>query len=288
VTLPTRHPTRRTLLTQALALGGVGALAGAPLPALADESSLDKIKRLGRLTVGVYNDLPPFHDKGKGIEVELANALGRQLGVQASLLPFPAGENMDDDLRNMVWRGHYLGWGPADVLLHVPVDRPLMAANPRVSIFAPYWRERVVIARNVAKLPTLDSLDPLVGLPVAVPGQSLAGWLLLGADGGKLRDHLVTKLDHGVAAAKLLQQGDVVAAAGLRSELESALQGDARFEIGPLPVPRAPRDGWAVGMAVRKESTDLAAALLKAVETLGDNGELQRVFASGGLRWQRV
>jgi len=53
-------------------------------------------------------------------------------------------------------------------------------------------------------------------------------------------------------------------------------------------VPRAPRDGWAVGMAVRKESTDLAAALLKAVETLGDNGELQRVFASGGLRWQRV
>ena len=36
--------------------------------------------------------------------------------------------------------------GPADVLLHVPVDRPLMAANPRVSIFAPYYRERVMIA----------------------------------------------------------------------------------------------------------------------------------------------
>lgn len=288
MTPPTRHPTRRTLLTQALSLGGLGALVGAPLPALADESALDKIKRLGRLTVGVYQDLPPFHDKGKGIEVELANALGRQLGVQASLLPFPAGENMDDDLRNMVWRGHYLGWGPADVLLHVPVDRPLMASNPRVSIFAPYWRERVAIARNVAKLPTLDSLDPLVGQPVAVPGQSLAGWLLLGAEGGKLRDHLVTKLDHGVAAAKLLQQGEVVAAAGLRSELESALQGDPRFEIGALPVPRAPRDGWAVGMAVRKESTDLAAALLKAVETLGDNGELQRLFAAGGLRWQRV
>ncbi|HMX09749.1 MAG TPA: transporter substrate-binding domain-containing protein [Burkholderiaceae bacterium] len=276
------------MLTQALALGGLGGLAGAPLPALADESALDKIKRLGRLTVGVYHDLPPFHDKGKGIEVELANALARQLGVQASLLPFTAGENMDDDLRNMVWRGHYLGWGPADVLLHVPVDRPLMASNPRVSIFAPYWRERVVIARNVAKLPTLDSLDPLVGQPVAVPGLSLAGWLLIGAEGGKLRDHLVTKVDNGVSAAKLLQEGQVIAAAGLRSELESALQGDARFEIGPLPVPRAPRDGWAVGMAVRKESTDLAAALLKAVETLGDSGELQRLFATGGLRWQRV
>ncbi|MFO1328447.1 MAG: hypothetical protein U1F56_13900 [Rubrivivax sp.] len=46
---------------------------------------------------------------------------------------------MNDDLRNMVWRGHYLGFGPADVLMHVPVNRPLME-NPRVEIFAPCWR----------------------------------------------------------------------------------------------------------------------------------------------------
>jgi hypothetical protein len=79
-----------------------------------------------------------------------------------------------------------------------------------------------------------------------------------------------------------------VAAAGLRSELESALRGDARFEIGPLPIPRAPRDGWAVGMAVRKEATDLAQALQGAVEQLSGSGEMERLFAAGGLRWQRV
>jgi len=277
--------TRRRLLTQ---LGGLTALATAPSLARADETALERVRRLGRLTVGVYHDLPPFHVQGAGIEVQLASALAKQLGVQPSLLPFLAGENMDDDLRNMVWRGHYLGWGPADVLLHVPVDRPLMLSNPRVSIFGPYWRERVVIARDLTKLPTLDSLDPLVGQPVAVPGLSLAGWLMIGAEGGRLRDHLVTKLDNGVSAARMLQDGKVVAAAGLRSELESALRGDARFEIGPLPIPRAPRDGWAVGMAVRKEATDLAQALQGAVEQLSGSGEMERLFAAGGLRWQRV
>ncbi|MCK6425949.1 MAG: transporter substrate-binding domain-containing protein [Burkholderiaceae bacterium] len=278
-------PNRRRLLAQ---LGGLGALATLPALARAEETALERVRRLGRLSIGVYHELPPFHVKGQGIEVELAAALARQLGVQPSLLPFHADESMEDDLRHMVWRGHYLGWGPADVLLHVPVDRPLMEANPQVSIFAPYWRERVLIARDLSRLPELDSLDPLVGQPVAAAGLTLAGWLMIGAEGGRLRDHLVTKLDNGVAAAQLLREGKVIAAAGMRSELEATLGGDARFAIGPLPIPRAPRDGWAVGMAVRRSATDLAQALRQAVDELGRNGELAAIFARGGLRWQPV
>jgi hypothetical protein len=73
-----------------------------------------------------------------GIDIDLARALAGALDLKLSLLPFNADENMNDDLRNMVWKGHYLGYGPADVLMHVPVDRPLMQANPQVQIFAPY------------------------------------------------------------------------------------------------------------------------------------------------------
>ena len=87
----------------------------------------------------------------------------RRLGVKLSVLPFNADENTNDDLRNMVWKGHYLGFGPADVLLHVPVDRPLMVANPQVTIFAPYFRERVTVARALAAAPRMDSLDDLAG-----------------------------------------------------------------------------------------------------------------------------
>lgn len=274
--------TRRRLL-----LAGAAALATSALPALAqDKPALQRIRERGSLVVGVYNEMPPFHAGGQGIDVALAGALAQALDVKLSLLPFNAGEDMNDDLRNMVWRGHYLGFGPADVLLHVPVDRPLMAANPRVSIFAPYYRERVMIARDLAKVPRLESLADLGSQKIAVPGQSLAGWLLIGADGGKYRDQLNTRLKDGTEAAALLQRGEVAAAAGHASELESVLAGDARYAIEPLPSPRM-KDGWVIGLAVKKESDDLARALQAAVNTLVDNGEMGRFFAAGKVSWRK-
>jgi ABC-type amino acid transport substrate-binding protein len=266
----------------------LGAAALSALPGALSATPLDKVKSRGTLVVGLYKDMPPFHDDGAGIDVELARALAESLGVKLSALPFPAGENMDDDLRNMVWRGHYLGFGPADVLLHVPVDRPLMQANPQVSIFAPYWRERVVVARNLEKIPVLESLSQLAGQPVAVPGLSLAGWLLIGADGGALREQLRTNWKDGVQAAQALQRGEVPAAAGLMSEMQSVLRGDPRFAVEPLPSPRAPRDGWAVGMAVKKDATELAQALQAAINQLASGGRMAEIFAKGNLSWRPV
>jgi ABC-type amino acid transport substrate-binding protein len=281
---------RRAFLgkTSALALGTLGGLLGVGSTRAEDKTGLARVRERGRLSVGLYNDLPPFHVKGQGIEVELAKALASSLGVELSMLPFPADDNMNDDLRNMVWKGHYLGYGPADVLLHVPVDRPLMQDNPRVSIFGPYWRERVVVARDLSKLPALDSLEPLRQVRSAVPGLSLAGWLMIGADAGALREQLITKIPDGVVGAQMLQRGEVAAAAGLRSEIESVLRGDPRFAIAPIPMPRAPKDGWAVGMAVKKDATDLAEALQGALNGLAEKGDLQAMFARANLAWQRV
>jgi ABC-type amino acid transport substrate-binding protein len=256
----------------------------AALPAFTP--TLDKLRERGRLVVGLYNELPPFHDKGQGIEVELAKALAASLGLQVSLLPFNADENMNDDLRNLVWRGHYLGFGPADVLLHVPVDAPLMSANPKVKIFAPYYRERVMIARNLVKVPEMPSLAVFKGQTIAVPGQSLAGWLLIGADGGAYREQLTTRWKDGVEAAQALLRGEAVAAAGHASELESVLGGDGRFAIEPLPVPRM-REGWAVGCAVKAEATDLAIALQASINQLAADGSLAAMFAKAKLSWRQ-
>ena len=273
------HVTRR----QMMALAAAATLA--PNAARAAED-LDKIKARGRLIIGLYNDMPPFHVDGRGIDVELGKALAAALGVQPSFLPFNADENMNDDLRNMVWRGHYLGYGPADVLMHVPVDRPLMAANPRVEIFGPYYREHVVIARNLVQVPKMDSLAAFAGQRIAVAGQTLAGWLLLGADGGAYRDQLQTRWKDGTEAAQALLRGDVAGAAGVSSELESTLKGDARFAIEPLPVPRM-RQGWAVGMAVKKTAKDLAEALQGGLNGLADSGELGRLFAAASVAWRK-
>ncbi len=277
-------PTRRALLAAVAGLATLNAAAQAPAPAAGD-SALARVRSRGRLVVAVYNDMPPFHVAGKGIDIELAGALAKALGVELSLLPFNADENMNDDLRNMVWRGHYLGFGPADVLLHVPVDRPLMDSQPRVQIFAPYWRERIVIARDLAAVPTMGSLDAFAGRKIAVPGQTLAGWLLIGAEGGKYRDQLLTRWKDGVEAAAALQRGEVAAAAGTASELESTLGGDARFAIEPLPMPRA-KDGWAVGLAVKKDAQDLAQALQAAMNALAQSGEIGRMFSRAKVAWR--
>src|SRR5438445_4161847 len=92
-------------------------------------TDFQKIKQSGVLKVAVYNDFAPFSTSDGGIDIDLAAALANKLGLQLSLLPFPAGDEVGDDLRNMVWKGHYLGYGPADVVLHVPVAQRLMTQN---------------------------------------------------------------------------------------------------------------------------------------------------------------
>jgi len=135
-------------------------------------------------------------------------------------------------------------------------------------------------------VPRLDTLSQLEDGRVAVPGQSLAGWLMIGADSGAYRNQLITQWKDGTEAARALLRDEVVAAAGLASELESVLRGDARFEITPLPSPRAPRDGWAVGMAVKRASTELAQALQGALNELAASGRLAQIFERGNVVWR--
>ncbi len=247
--------------------------------------NLARIRERGSLTVGLYQEMPPFHDAGKGIDFELGRALAEALGVKFSPMPFQAGEGMNDDLRNMVWKGHYLGWGPADVLLHVPVERPLMQANPQVQILAPYYRERVMLAVDSEQLGAIQNLSELQGHVVAVAGQSMAGWVLAGADNGALSGKLLTAFADGVGAAQALREGKAHAAAGLASELETVLSPDRRYKLQPLPSPRIPPGGWAVGCAVRQDANELAGALQQAMQTLRDSGRLQALFDQQRVHW---
>lgn len=281
-----RNPARRGVLARGLAtaLGlGLGAAASQ-----AEPGDLEQIRKRGLVTIAVYNDLPPFHVKGQGIDVLVAQALARELGFKLSLMPFQADEEMSDDLRHMVTRGHYMGFGPADVMLHVPVDTRLMQENPGVLAFAPYYRERVVVARRLAAVPKLEQMSDFGKHRIAVAGQSLAGWLVLGTDNGAYRDQAVTRWSDGVAAAQAMKAGEFDLVAGAASELESVLSKEPGIVIDPLPAPRAPKDGWAIGCAVKKSSTALAQAVQAAMNTLSDKGELQAIFASAGVSWRKV
>ncbi|WP_049817612.1 transporter substrate-binding domain-containing protein [Pseudoduganella sp. UC29_71] len=256
------------------------ALAGAAmLPAKAD---WNKLQQTGALKVAVYNEFAPFSDHGAGIDIDLAEALAKKLKLRLTLLPFPAGENLGDDLRNMVWKGHYLGYGPADVLLHVPVDTRLMAENDKVRIFAPYHVEAVRLVRSAQAIPAFDSIDALAGKRVGVEQISIAAMVLLGEGNGRFRDD-VRIFPTAAAALQELKAGRLDAVLANRSEIEAVFQGDPAFPLEQATFQRLPRNGWAVGMAVRKDDEDVARLLQAAVNEMRASGELQAIFAKHGV-----
>jgi ABC-type amino acid transport substrate-binding protein len=273
---------RRHCLQQ---LGGA-ALAFGGLSSPTQAATLAKVQERGVLNVGIYEAMPPFHVSGKGIDVELAQALAKALDVKLALMPFVADDNMNDDLRNMVWRGTVFGYGPADVLMHVPVEQRLMDANPQVKVLAPYYRDRVMLARSLEHVPNLESMAALANQRIAVTGVSLSGWLMLGADGGAYKNQLTTKWKDGAECALALLRGDFTVAAGMASELESVLRGNPKFAIEPMPTPRAPRDGWAAGLAVKSDNVELAQALQAAMNQLSEQGKLREIFDRHNVSWR--
>jgi ABC-type amino acid transport substrate-binding protein len=287
-TLKTSRGLRRR---EALAL--LPAVLAMPWPVLAqtDLSDLARIRANGALKVAVYKDNAPFSSGPAtdmtGLDVSLAEALARQMNLKLSLLPFDAGENMNDDLRNMVWRGHYLGYGPADVMLQVPADRFLANGNPQVTIMAPYMRQSNVLLHDSRRLASAASPEDLKGLPLAAERGAGAASVLMGYGGGLLRNQ-VSIYPSGVEAAQAVIDGKAAGAFVLRAQAEAALfQRKAsveQFPLSKLNLNNGIADtGWPVGMAIKAAHKDLGAALDMAMKSLRESGELLAMFKQHGL-----
>ena len=267
---------RRRVLAAGLLLG-----AGIAAPALAADNPV--LREAGFLKVAVYNDLAPFSDHGQGIDADLGAALAGKLGLKLTLLPFNAGDDLGDDLRNMVWKGHYLGYGPADVMLHVPVDRMLMNANPQVEVFAPYYVETVRLVRSARAIPQFDGVEALAGKRIGVEKVSISGMVMLGEGGGRFRDQ-VHIYPTAIEALEQLKAGSLDAVLATRAQIESVLKGDPAFPLQEVPFDRLPRGGWAIGMAVKKDNVGLARQLQAALNDRVASGELKTIFAKYGVQ----
>ncbi|HEX5801913.1 MAG TPA: transporter substrate-binding domain-containing protein [Azospira sp.] len=259
------------------------------LPAAADD--LQTIRNRGRLRIAVYNDFPPYALRGKGIDIDLGRAIAEKLGLMPEIVGFNADEDMNDDLRNMVWKGHYLGTQPADVMMHVPVDEHLARANDKVRILAPYHREGLALARDPARIPAPLAGSAAVALEVftrekiGVETDTLADSFLLGALRGRLHDNIVHYRSVAEAAAGL-KAGAVAAVLAPQAELEAALNSETRFAIDPSRFAELKIDGWPLGLAVKAEQSALAEALAAAVAELKQDGTVAAIFKRHGITYQ--
>ena len=243
-----------------------------------EPNALQRVQERGALTVAVYKDFPPFsfREKGRvvGIDADIARAVAERLGVAAVIRAVGADESMEDDLRNNVWKGHYLGGGVADMMLHVPYDDAFAEENDRVIILAPYYRERIVVAtrKDLAAAP----LEAFTREKVGVELDTLADFYLLSARGGEIRDQVVHYRNLGEAVAAL-KRGELAGVAGPRAEVEFALgEQGADYVIGPLPGLR--RDGWDLGAAVKQGNEALAREIAAGMQKLRDEGVIDEIF----------
>jgi len=248
----------------------------------------------GTLRIALYNNYAPYSNNGKGIDVDLAQAIAKQMGLRAELAWFNADEDMGDDLRNMVWKGHYLGARPGDVMMHVPFDEHLAKANEQVNIIAPYMVETIAVARDPQRIPNkvvgsaAVALEVFTREKVGVETATLADAFLLSSLNGRLREQ-VAHYKSVALAVKGMEGGEVAAVMAPRGELEAALAGaktPARFALEGVKMPELKIDNWALGMAVKKDNTALAEAVSKALATLQQNGEVKKIFERHGITLQ--
>ena len=276
---------RRTLLAAAAAFA---------LPAWgqADEEGLlyEKIRASGVLKVAVYKDNAPYSNEEGGqlvgLDVDIARALAAQMGLAASFMPFPAGEEMNADLRWMVERGHYLGYGPADLMMRVPVDRHLMFANRKVFIFAPYMSERPVLLRDSRRLDEPRNPDDLQGQPLAAEAGAGLTSLLMGYGGGMLRAQ-VRLYPTGMAAADAVIRGETAAAYITRALAEAAMA-RARgavdhLRMDELALSHLAAKGWPVGVAIKASNRALRLAVEEAMQGLQSSGQMLAIFRKNRL-----
>ncbi|WP_027491014.1 substrate-binding periplasmic protein [Methyloversatilis discipulorum] len=268
-----------------LLLAGAG-LALTGLPAWADGDEVwAGVRKSGLLRVAFYKDFAPFSNEGKGSDVDIAAALAARMGLKMSPMFFDADENMGDDLRNMVWKGHYMGYGPADMMMHAPVDREYMARQDKVEFIAPYHRERYAVAYDRRRVDNLETMAPFEKLPCGVVVDTLPDSLMLSADGGRYRSQLkhYKTLTDAMAA---LRSGEVAGVMALQGELEGAVAGDANFPVGPAPIALLNTRQWPVGIAIRKGEQQLGRAIMEAMNALVADGEIERIMARHNIKWR--
>jgi ABC-type amino acid transport substrate-binding protein len=251
--------------------------------------SYDQIVERGWILFGVYEDFRPYSwdDNGtlRGIDVDLGRLIGEALGVEARFRAVGADETVDDDLRNNVWKGHYIGGKVVNVMLHVPYNRELALRNELVVMNGQYFNERVAIAfrqdvyTENPPVPAYFRYDK-----VAVENDSISDFYLSTLAGGQIVPNMV-RFARPEDAMAALNEGQVPAVMGARSQLEFGADEGVRVYTPPLPGLAVGE--WTLGMAVRHTYRQLGYAVDDAVRAAVEDGRVEAIFKKYGLSYAK-
>ncbi|WP_166257557.1 substrate-binding periplasmic protein [Marinobacter salicampi] len=268
---------------------------------LIPDRTLDIVQESGYLNVGMYKDFPPYsyeeEGEAKGVDADLGRRIAEGLGVEFRPYWIIPDENLGDDLRNHIWKGHYLAKTRiADIMTRVPYDSTFKymrdstgeMINEQVVFVGPYQQERWQIAFDTNRLDGVETVAVFQYHPIGVEVDTLPATYLTSAFGGRLRNQ-VHHYPNIVQAFQAMGQGEVAGVMGMRAEIEHQLETHAGsgFSKAGNGFPGMTKQVWDVGVAVRHTHRALSYAVEAIVDGMVRSGEMAELYAGHGLSYSR-
>lgn len=261
--------------------------------------SYDDIIDSKTISIAVYRDFVPFsyqeNGASKGIDVEVAKHIAKQLGVELKLRWMSAGENVEGDLRNNLWKGDLINRTVADLMLRTPYDKDYsmlrddvgLLVHEQVHMFAPYHTESWQIVFNGKKIDSVPTMAIFQYHDIGVEVDSIPQFYLLSAFNGRMRNKAkhFSSLPLAIAA---MQANKVDAVMGLRSQITHYQdQLDATtYQLATNAFPMIGQQQWDIGMAVKSDYRQLSYAVADIVEAMINKGLMQKIFSQYHAHYQ--
>lgn len=236
----------------------------------------------------VYADYPPYSwdDAGipRGVDIDIARIIADDLGVEARFNFVAAGENLDADLRNNIWKGALIGGRIANVMMRVPYDSAFKCRVEQVVFTGQYGAESIAIAYDKASYPEEKPVPAYFRFdPVAVENDSIADFYLSSFARGQLAGQVQRYPDMGEAMAAL-RAGETKAAMGPLGQLEYGLTNAIGIHQPPLAGFAVSK--WTLGVAVNFSYRPLSYAVDDAINYALQDGRIPQIYARYGLSFQ--
>lgn len=267
--------------------------------------SLEEIQETGVIVFAVYQDFPPFSyldddNQARGIDVDIAKALAKELDVSIEFYWLQPDETLDDDLRNAIWKGHLVSKQKADIMLRVPYDpeynrrvdpvtgEPL---NEQVVIMAPYQTASWALLANADYLPELPIPAALVQQRIAVEVDSLPYTYLNFAMRGVFRNSVVSYLNTSEALNDFIDN-EITVIIDTKARVEYLLHdlqkthpelANQIVTFGGEKFLEGQKLRWDIGIAVHSNYRFLGYTVRKVLNKWVNNGFMETLFARYGV-----
>lgn len=249
---------------------------------------LDQIQDQGHMLFAVYEDFPPYSwEEGgqpRGVDIEIARLIAKDLGVEARFNFVDAGENLDADLRNNIWKGPIIGGRVANVMMRVPYDSSFKCRVEQVVFTGQYAAESIAIAYDKTSYPEEKPVPAYFRFDsVGVENDSIADFYLSSFAGGQLAGNMQRHTTMAEAMAAL-NAGQVMAAMGPLGQIEYGLSDSSDVHQPPLAGFAVSK--WTLGVAVNFRYRPLSYAVDDAINYALQDGRIAAIYADYGLSFQ--